>query len=148
MQALEVCREAGDKRGEAASLWWTGRADLAENDLRAACVRLTGALRAFQTFEMHEELLGCIEDIAALLNSRGERFQAIQLCAAVERLRERLALLRSPRAERRLQEEIQRSRESMDARDFGRAWSAGSTYQMHEAVELALAATSNESATT
>ena len=147
VKALEVCREAGDKRGEATSLWWTGRADLAENDLRAACVRLTGALRAFQAFEMHEELLGCIEDIAALLNSRGERYQAIQLCAAVERLRERLALLRPPRAERRLQTEIKTARERMDARDFELAWSAGSTWQISEAVEQALAATSNEPAT-
>ena len=53
-----------------------------------AWVRLSGALRAFQAFEMYAEMLGCLEDLADLLHVQGVPDDAACLYAAVERLRE------------------------------------------------------------
>ena len=67
-----MCREAGDKRGEANALRWLARVDLQAGDLASARVRLADALRAFRAFEMREELLGCLEDHAELAEAEGK----------------------------------------------------------------------------
>ena len=59
-RSLTVCREAGDKRGEANALCWLGRFDLREGDLASARIRLVESLRAFRAFEIWEETLGCL----------------------------------------------------------------------------------------
>ena len=101
-RAVEISRDVGDKRGETTALWWLGKADLARGDTDAARVSLGGALRAFQVFDMFAELLGCLEDHAALLQSLGNADGAARLCAASEASRKRLALPRPPKAERKM----------------------------------------------
>ena len=79
------------------ALWWLGKADVTGSDLESARVKLGEALRAFQTFEMHVQVLGCLEDHAALLQSLGCADDAVRLYATVETFRERQALPRPPR---------------------------------------------------
>ena len=69
-RSLTVCRDAGDKRGEANALRWLAQVDLQRGDLASARRRLAEALRAFRAFEMREELLGCLEDHAELAAGR------------------------------------------------------------------------------
>ena len=65
-RSLSVCREAADKRGEANALWWLGKVELQAGRLESARAQLGEALKAFREFEMWEELLGCLEDLAVL----------------------------------------------------------------------------------
>ena len=94
----EICKGAEDRRGEAMALWSNGRAYAIDGDDSAACEKLAEALRAFQSFEMNAQMLGCLEDLAEILRSLGQADNAARLYGTVESLRERLALPRPPRA--------------------------------------------------
>jgi len=137
-RSLTVCREAGDKRGEANALWWLGRVDLQGGDLASARSRLDDALRAFRTFEMREELLGCLEDHATLAHLDGRADAAVRLAAAADAARERLPLARSPRSERRWQQQLAALRLATTGTAFDAAWHEGRDCQIDHAVRSAL----------
>ena len=77
-RSLKVCSGAGDKRGEATALWFLGKTDVVEGNTDSARIRLSGALRVFHAFEMRAELLGCLEDHAALARSVGLVEEAVR----------------------------------------------------------------------
>jgi predicted ATPase/class 3 adenylate cyclase len=138
-RSLTVCREAGDKRGEANALHWLARVDLQSGDVVAARLRLSESLRAFQAFEMREELLCCLEDHVELAHAEGKLETAIGLAAAVARSRERLGLTRSPRRQSHWQsllESLQRAGD--DEGRFEGAPEYGQPWQIDEAVRHAL----------
>ena len=137
-RSLDMAQSTGDKRGEAVALWWLGKTDLISGDCGAAGFRLGGALRAFQAFEMHEELLGCLEDHAALFQAVGDGDGAARLFAAAEISRARLAVPRSPRSERRVRNHIAAVRAGLGITRFDAAWSAGSVTEIGGAFALAL----------
>jgi predicted ATPase/class 3 adenylate cyclase len=144
-RALSVCRDAGNRRGESTALWGLGKIDRRRGDLNAARVRLGGALRAFRAYEMHEELLGCLEDHAALWHALGNDAEAARMHAAVDVSRQRLALRRSPRAEARVRAMIASLRAGMGDTAFDAAWSAGTRWEIGEAA-AALAVAPEEAA--
>jgi hypothetical protein len=139
-RALEIARDAGDKRGEATALWWLGKANLATADFDAARVSLGGGLRAFQAFDMFAELVGCLEDHAMLLNSVGNLLASARLCASAERFRETLVLPRTPRDQRKWQADVARLRAALDAASLEQVWSEGRTWEVGDAVNCALTA--------
>ena len=94
-RSLTVCREAADKRGEANALRWLGKCDRLRGDTASARSRLSDALRAFRMFEMWDELLGCLDDFADLIQLEGAADVAVRLSAAAAKARERLRLARS-----------------------------------------------------
>jgi predicted ATPase/class 3 adenylate cyclase len=145
-RALSVCRDAGNRRGESTALWGLGKIDRMRGDLNAARVRLGGALRAFRAYEMHEELLGCLEDHAALWHALGNDAEAARMHAAVDVSRQRLALRRSPRAEARVRAMIASLRAGMGDTAFDAAWSAGTRWEIGEAAAAALAVAPEEAA--
>lgn len=103
VDVMRICRQAGNRQGEATGLWWQGRLDLEGGDAPAAWPRLAGALQSFHRFEMQEPLLGCLEDMARAALETGRPALAAALGGFVQQSRERLALARSPRDERRWQ---------------------------------------------
>jgi predicted ATPase/class 3 adenylate cyclase len=121
-RSLTVCREAGDKRGEASALWWLGKLDLDLGELVLARDRLDEALRAFRAFEMRSELLGCLEDTAALALAGGQPEAAVPPAAAAEASRQRLGLLLSPRAELRRQKQLAAIRQQLPDGRFEALW--------------------------
>ena len=137
-RSLTVCREAGDKRGDANALRWLARVDLQAGDLASARVRLSDALRAFRAFEMHDELLGCLEDHAELAQAEGKVEIAVGLAAAAAKSRGRLGLTRSPRHELRWQALIGRLRRTMTEAPFDSAWDEAQQWQIDEAIRHAL----------
>ena len=137
-RSLEVCHEAEDKRGETTALWWQGKADLAGGRSEMAWVRLSGALRAFQAFEMYAEMLGCLEDVADRLHVRGMPDDAACLYAAVERLREGLALSRPPRFEVRTKDRIGMLRRALGDASFDAAWAQGRSWGIEQTIRRAL----------
>jgi predicted ATPase/class 3 adenylate cyclase len=145
-RALSVCRDAGNRRGESTARWGLGKIDRMRGDLNAARVRLGGALRAFRAYEMHEELLGCLEDHAALWHALGNDAEAARMHAAVDVSRQRLALRRSPRAEARVRAMIASLRAGMGDTAFDAAWSAGTRWEIGEAAAAALAVAPEEAA--
>jgi tetratricopeptide (TPR) repeat protein len=133
-----VCRESEDKRGQAAALWWLGKVDLRRNDYDSARLRLSGALRAFQTFEMNVELIGCLEDFGELhAIERGEAAAASLLGAAAS-LRERLSLPRALRAEDHWKRTIARARELVGDHAFEVSFAKGRDWTTEDAVQFAL----------
>jgi len=96
-RSLEICRAAADRRGEGLAIWWLARVDLASGRLGDARGRLREALLRFRAFEMREELLGCLEDHAALALADGAPAMAARLAGSVAASRERLGLARAPR---------------------------------------------------
>jgi len=134
--SLSICREDGDRRGEANAQRWLGKADVQLGELASARQRLGGALRAFQEFEMREELVACLEDHVQLAYGEGRVERAISLASAAEQARRRLALSRTPRDQRRWAETLQTLRAS-DAR-FESAWELAEQWETREAVQAAL----------
>ena len=139
-RSLTVCREAGDKRGEANALWWLGKADLQGGDLASARSRLGEALRAFRAFEMWEELLGCLEDQAALTGAEGRADMAVHLAAAATVSRDRLRLARPPRGEQRWQRQLDALHRATAGSDFDSAWNEGRDWPIDRAIRSALSA--------
>jgi len=136
-RSLDVCRQAEDKRGEASALWWLGKWDLQSGDLGGARVRLNGALRAFQAFEMYEELLGCLDDHAELMRAMGAVEDAVRIYASVDAARERLTLRRYPRSQRRWADTIAGVRHKLGDEDFDKRWSEGRTWSIDDAITRA-----------
>lgn len=137
-RSLTVCREAADKRGEANALRWLGKTDLQAGELACARARLDQAMRAFRAFEMWEELLGGLDDFAALIHREGAAGLAVRVLAAAAIARKRLRLVRSPSAENRAQKQAAALRATLTERVFESHWNEGCEWAIDHAIELAL----------
>lgn len=137
-RSLTVYREAADKRGEANALRWLGRCDLDNGLLATARARLCEALQAFRTFEMWEELLGCVEDLAALVDREGAPETAVRLFAAADLGRTRRLLKRAPRGEIAWKSQIAQLRGRLTDAGFDAAWQDGRLYEIDESISIAL----------
>ena len=137
-RSLEVCSGAQDRRGEAIALWFLAKADVVEGHTDSARIRLSGALRVFQAFEMRAQMLKCLEDHAALARSLGMVEEAVRLYAATTIARERLGVVRPPRDEQRRRAEFAAMRESLGGAAFEDAWAKGRGCEIQEAVRRAL----------
>jgi len=146
-RSLEVCCEAADKHGEAHALWCQGRVALSAGDTVTARERLGKALRAFQSFEMRVQLLGCLEDFAALSVFEGQPAIGVRLASASAAMRERLRLVRGPRAEAKWQERLAILAAALPEPGFGEEWDEGGRWGTEEAVRAALAATTSTAET-
>jgi tetratricopeptide (TPR) repeat protein len=139
----EIAFDCGD--GAQAELWLKRsltvcrECDLKGGDIMSARSRLSDALRAFRTFEMWEELLGCIEDFADLVYLEGTADIAVRLSAAAAKARERLQLPRPPRAEERWQSQLASRREVITDPVFEANWSDGRNWDVEDAINSALA---------
>ncbi len=105
--SLEVCTKAADKRGEANARWWLGKIDLAQGKLASARRVLGEAVGPFRSFEMWDELLGCLEDFAVLMFREGAAPASVQVSALASKIRQRLNLARAPRVEGRWQSHLE-----------------------------------------
>ena len=137
-RSLTVCREAADKRGEANALRWLGKTDLQEGDLVSARSRLDEAVRAFRAFEMWEELLGGLDDFAALIHREGPADLAVRILAAATMARKRLRLVRSPKTEGKSQALAAALRDALAEPVFESHWNDGCEWEIDHAIELAL----------
>ena len=137
--SLAVCRDAGDKRGEAQALRWLGKTDLEYGRWAPARQRLGEALRAFDAFDMREEVVCTLEDHVGLLLAEGHVVAAAELGGAAEQGRMRLALLMSPRDQIFRRATVQRVRAALGVEGFDAAWHRGRRCETEEAVRSALA---------
>jgi tetratricopeptide (TPR) repeat protein len=131
-----VARDAADKRGEANALRWLGASDLQAGNLSSARNRLTESMQALRKLEMWDELLGCLEEYAELLNAEGDLTLAVRITAAAVKARARLGLVRSPRAEQRLRSRVAGYRER--ATGFNDDWNLGEGWSVDDAILSAL----------
>jgi predicted ATPase len=138
-RALKVCRDAEDKRGEAIALWRVGRTDAANGDLDSASKSLTEALRALRAFEMHSEMLDCLEDYAGFLQLAARSLDAARAYASSATYREAMGLARSSRREARIQAGIQAARAALEDSAFEAAWVTGRMWTLEEAIDRSLA---------
>ena len=138
--SFDACRHVGDKRDEAISLWCMARADIAAGDAALALLKLEGAMRAFRSFDMRPEMIGSLEDFAALAQSSGEVEHAVRLYATATAARERLTLRRAPHAERRLRGLLALARRALGDADFEAASLQGREARLEDGVRLALGA--------
>ncbi len=137
-RSLAICQEAADKRGEANALWWLGKVDLHDHVLPSARTRLGAAMRAFRSFEMRKELLGCLEDHASLLLAEGLTEIAVRLAAAAGLLRQQFNLMHSPREDRRWQAQLGALRNATTSDSFDAACHAVRAWQIDDAVRTSM----------
>jgi len=136
-RSLAVCREAGDKRGEAHALWWLGKADLEGGELVAARSRLGDSLQTFRDFEMREELVECLEDHAVLAALQEEPEVGVRLAATAQAYRSRLDLVRSPHGERQWHTRLEILRTGLTVERFTEGWNVGSEDELETAIRAA-----------
>jgi tetratricopeptide (TPR) repeat protein len=146
-RSLIVCREGGDKRGEANALWHLGQIDLQGADVASARARLAESLQSFNAFGMRAELLGCLEDCAALARLEMRKDDAARLGGAIDIARERLNLKRAPRAEERWSMQLAALQGVLPAAEFESARDEGRQWQIDDAVRGALATPAAEAVT-
>ena len=137
-RSLDVCEQAKAKRDEAISLWWLGKTDAEAGDIDQAQQRFSAALEAFVAFEMNAEILGSLEDHAAVASARGLAEEAAALFGAAEAQRERLALSRPRRGEPRWRKAVASTRAKLTAATYDAAWSAGREWSLDTAVRSAM----------
>jgi hypothetical protein len=88
---------------------------------------------------MREELLGCLEDHASLHATEGQFAVAARLAASAAAMRDRLALVRSPRTQARWEAGLAVLREALKGAAFDELWNEGQRWESGEAVHAALA---------
>jgi tetratricopeptide (TPR) repeat protein len=137
-RSLVVCREAADKRGEANATRWLGKCDGQQGRVAGGLEKLRAALRAYVLFEMWEELLGCLDDIAELM-AVGDRQRAARLLSAVAQARDRLQLPRTPKEDSAARERLGALRKSLGDALFIEQWERGEALDIREAIAQALA---------
>jgi hypothetical protein len=89
---------------------------------------------------MQEELLGCLEDHAALAAQEGDPGRAVGLLAAVTASRDRLGLAAAPRARRRNQDMQATLHRALPDDAFTAAWNEGRDAELEAAIRQATAA--------
>jgi len=136
-RSLTVCREAGDKRGEANAQWWLGKLAMKQREPASARQRLDEAVVAFRNFEMREEMIGCLEDHAVLAFAEGSTELAAKLAAVTAAWRKRLDIRHSPPNALRWEAELQSMRQSLGSTAFDAAWRDGSEWQIDRAIRSA-----------
>lgn len=137
-RSLVICQAAADRGGEANATRWLGKCDLRHGRREMARARLDQALRSFVSFEMWEELLACLEDVAECV-SDGDASKATRLLSAVERARERLQLPRPEEGMRVSRNLLRRLRDSLEASVFESQWQSGQALDIREAITQAQA---------
>ncbi len=88
---------------------------------------------------MWDELLGCLDDFADLVQLEGFADIAVRLSAAAAKARERLQLPRPPRAEERWQLQLASRRQAISGPVFEANWSDGRSWDVEDAIASALA---------
>ncbi|MBK6472802.1 MAG: hypothetical protein IPF94_19395 [Betaproteobacteria bacterium] len=137
--SLRISHDSGNKRGEACAQWGLGRVDLLGGHATAARPKLAAALQAFRDFEMREQMLGCLEDLARCAAAMQDDRRAASLAGAVAQARQRLVLTRSDRAEQQWQAQLQALQSRLGAEGLGVALQTGQAWSMEEALKATLA---------
>ena len=139
--SLEVCTKAADKRGEANALWWLGKVDLVQGSLVSARRLLSEAVDPFRSFEMWDELLGCLEDHAVLMRLEGDGLSSVRVSSVTTKIRKRLNLARAPRVESRWHLHLDRLHEGLTEAAYAAEWNAGwNQLEADDAVRLSTTA--------
>ena len=133
-RSLVICQAAADKRGEANAFRWLGNLALAMGDLQLGQGRLFEAAKAFKAFEMWEELLGCLEDLAILNVRRGAIDTAIRLSALAAESRTRLHLARPPLQATRWATHLAALKLTADQSQFEAEWLVGAAWAVEDAL--------------
>jgi tetratricopeptide (TPR) repeat protein len=124
-RSLVVATDAGDRRSQANATWWLAKLHLDAGDLSSARRGLTQAMAAFRAFQMHEELIGCLEDTAGLLQAEGVPADAVRAAGLAQRLREQSALPHWPRQRQQWQERMAALRAELEPQRFEAALDEG-----------------------
>ncbi len=101
----------------------------------------------FKSFEMWDELLGCLEDFAELIHQEGSSDRAVRIWAAAAKARVRLSLARSPRAEVRSQNQLTTYGRAITGATLGTNLMDGCEWDVEDAIVNALQATAETSTT-
>ncbi len=133
-RSLRISHDAADRHGEAMAWAALAKAELQHGRLGTAADLLARALPAFQAYEMRDELLSALEDVARIAAAHARPVLAVQLAAALQSQRERLALLRSPHADQRWQAWLADQGTALDADACAEAEQSGQEWHPNETV--------------
>lgn len=137
-RSLRLCREAGDRSGEARALAGLGWHAVAQDDVDAGRSQLGQALRAFQSYEMRADMVAGLEDHADLAEAFGAARMAVTLRAAAEAARRGAALVPAPARAARSAARLAALRQSLGDADCEAAWAEGLALSLQQAIAAAL----------
>lgn len=138
-QAHAIAEAAGDRRGQARAEAAQGRLALQSGALDEARTRMAAALAAFQAAELRPELLGSLEDHAALAHALQQPTHAAVLLAVATRARTASGLAREPLAAVQVAVLEEALREALGDWGWTEACTAGEATSLADAVQAALA---------
>ncbi|HEU4323655.1 MAG TPA: BTAD domain-containing putative transcriptional regulator [Roseiflexaceae bacterium] len=137
-QSLALARGRGDQRGETVILFNQGDLRLRRGDLDGAEERLLAALRGYRALGDRLAQAECLEKLGQLAAARGHPEQLARLCGTADAARAELHAPVAPEHRAPHEAALQRGRAALGEAAWARAWEAGRTVRLADAVEAAL----------
>jgi predicted ATPase/class 3 adenylate cyclase len=136
-RSLQISLEAENRKDAANAQWWLGKMDLADGNAPRAATRLAEGLHVFHTFEMREELLGCLQDCIRLgMMVDQSQVGLSRLAASIATLRKRYGFKGSEDENQRWQALLRSLRDGIGDSAFVAAWHEGEPWEIAETVSF------------
>jgi predicted ATPase/DNA-binding NarL/FixJ family response regulator len=136
-EALDLARSVANKRHEAWALQALAGLARTERDAKRAVVLLNEELELHRQIENVPAILGSLEAIASVAAEAGRYEHAARMLGAASALRKQHGHPRLPSNAPWCERDLQLARESLSARDFEAAFSAGAELSLDQAVAQA-----------
>ncbi len=134
--SLRLRQEADDASGSAETLVSLGDLALAQGEINLAAQRFGEALAHYQESGQRLGIARCLEGAARVAHAQNQAVRATQLLGAAAALRQEIGAP-APRAQQAALEDVMaRTRATLDAQSFSRAWTAGAALTWEQAGDL------------
>jgi predicted ATPase/DNA-binding SARP family transcriptional activator len=137
---LALFRQSGHRHGIAFALIHLGDVVTAQGDYAAARALLEESVAIYRTMGNTLGVVDGIERMAAVFQAAAEDERAVRLWSAAQVLRENIGARRSPREQKRYDDQVRRANTALSVEAFAGAWEAGAAMTMEQAIDLTVTA--------
>ncbi|MFN8526345.1 MAG: tetratricopeptide repeat protein [Chloroflexota bacterium] len=137
-EALDLCGRVGDTWGVGLAHACRAGVAWAHADLNAAGTLLKQSLVSFRDVGSRDRIAECLQDLASLACLQGSVQQAVRLSAAAEATQHRIGLALWPAVSERRDQDMRTARAQLGDDAFDRAWSAGLSMSIEQAIDDAM----------
>lgn len=138
-ESLTLRRELNDPQGISLAVYNLGNLAAKQGDYATARRHYEESLQLDHALQDRSGVAGSLEGLAPVLAAEGNVYPAIQLWAAVERLREELGIPLAPNEQQQQQEQIAAARARLtDPAQAAQAWESGQSLPLEELIALAI----------
>jgi len=138
-ESLTLRRELNDLRGISLAVYNLGNLAMKQGNPAAARAFYEESLQIDRSLQDRSGVAGSLEGLAPVLAAQGNPYAALQLWAAVERLREELGVPLTPNEKLEQQEQLTAARARLtDPAQAAQAWESGRSLPLEELIALAI----------